>query len=56
MQTKLISSDYMIWLPVRGAGSARPEPQLIETLGAVSSTALHSMGIRQTFIQGITGE
>jgi regulator of RNase E activity RraA len=51
----LIAPDN-IRLPIRGPDFPRPDPQLIKDLWNVSSATtsamLHSMGIRQTFIQG----
>ncbi len=47
-----------IHLPIRGPEFARPDPRVIERLqyasSATTSAVLHSMGIRQTFIQGPT--
>ncbi len=47
-----------IRLPITNGAFVRPEPSLIQALGAVSSATasavLHKMGIRQTFIEGPT--
>src|SRR5437868_2831999 len=45
-------------LPIAGPSFARPDPALIRQLHAVSSATasalMHRMGVRQTFVRGLT--
>src|SRR5690242_3832405 len=52
---QLIAPDGLK-LPISGPSFARPDPELVKKLHAVSvataSAELHKLGIRQTYIQG----